>query len=265
MPQVRRYRRCPRRRGGAPEHLVEGQPELAVRGHFVDDLALGIDVVDHLRRLDLLGIGGHHDDAILGILQRDPLVGLAELPAHVSHEVGWLDAVRLEGFVGRAEVTGQSLAERRYLDLKFLEQHGLDIEILAPRRALRELELFGRDHRAGHQPVVLGAHLHQRSLALAHRDRERLGEVRHAFFHHRQERLPGLGIDDLHDADQLLALVLEHRRDQHLLGAVAGLRVHRLQEVQLRAVRLQFRFVVDVADVDDALVQTRRSRRSTDR
>ena len=237
----------------AAEELVERLVELAVGDYPVDDPALGIDVVDHLRSLDPLRVGGHDDDAVLAVLDRRPVIGLAEVAAHVLDEIGRLDAVCLERLVGHAEIGGKRLAQRRQLDLEFLDQNRLHVEVLAPRRALRELELFRRNDRVGDEPIVLGAHRHH-ALALAERDRERLAQLHHAFLHGRRERLPALEVDDLHHADQLFALALRHRRDQHLFRAVAGLGVDCLEEVQLRAVGLELHVVVDVADVDHALV-----------
>ena len=145
-------------------------------------------------------------------------------------------------------------AERRHLDLEFVDQHRFDIEILAARGALRELQFFSRDDGFGHQPVILVAHLRHRALALAERDRERLAQLHDALLHDRRERLPSPGVDDLNDTDQLLGLAIDDGRHQHLLGAVAGLGVDRLEEIQLRAVGLEFNVVVHVADVDDPLV-----------
>ncbi len=47
---------------------------------------------------------------------------------------------------------------------------------------------------------------------------------------------------------------VDYRCHEHLPRPVAGLHVHRLEEVKLRLVRLELRLVIDVADVHHALV-----------
>ena len=156
--------------------------------------------------------------------------------------------------VRHVEISRQRLADFVQLDLEFIDQHGFDVEILAACRARRQLQLLGRDDRVRHQVIVLALDPGNGLLALAKRDSQGFRNVRRAFFHERRERLPALGIDDLHNADQFLGLRVYDRRGQHLLGAIAGLDVHLLQEIQLRAVGLEFLFVVDVADVDHLLM-----------
>ena len=122
----------------------------------------------------------------------------------------------------------------------------------------------GRQHRVGDQVVVLGLD-HLRLLPLLERDRQRLRELDHAFLGQRPERHARLVVDDLDDADQLGAALLDDRRHQHLLGAVAGALVHFLQEAQVRIDRLQLGLVVAVLDVDQSCATARRSRRSSAR
>src|SRR6185437_2375861 len=88
------------------------------------------------------------------------------------------------------------------------------------------------------------------------RDRERLRELHHALVVQRREGLAREAVDELQDAHQLAARVAaQDRRDEHLLGAVAGALVDRLQEGEVRRELLQLRVVVHVADVHVPLVQ----------
>ena len=246
--------------GRTTEHRIQRAGKFLVGGDTKNNLALRVDVVDHPRRLDALRVGGDNDNAFLDLLQRHPLIGLTELAIHVLHQVGRLDAVLLEWLVRHAEVAAQRIPQRRQLDLEFVGQHGLDIQILAARGTLRQFEFLARDDCVGDQRVVFAAHLHHRALALAEGNRQRLGQRNHAIFHHRRERLPGLVVDDLHDADQFLGLGFEHRRHQHLLGAITGFCIDRFQKIQLCAVGFELNIVVNVADVDDPLVGRHKTR-----
>jgi hypothetical protein len=175
-----------------------------------------------------------------------------------------LTAVLLVRLVRHAEEFGQRGADRRQLDLELVGEDRLDVDRLLARLARGELELARRQHRVGDQVVVLG--LDQlRLLPLLERDRQRLRELADAFLGERPERRARLVVDDLDHADQLGAALLDDRRYQLLLGAVAGALVDLLQEAQVRVERLELGFVVDVLDVGRACATARRSRRSNAR
>src|SRR5690606_32745694 len=59
---------------GAVE-LVEGLPEFALSGDFVDKAGLGKDVRRYARRADALRIEAEDDDALPSVIDRQPLVG----------------------------------------------------------------------------------------------------------------------------------------------------------------------------------------------
>jgi len=238
---------------GAVE-LVDRLLELALRGDAVDDARLGEHVGGDARAADALWIDAQHHQPLLRVVDRQPLVLLDVLALQVLQQLHRLDAVRLERLVGHAEELGQRRADRRDLDLELLGQHLLDVHRLLARLARGELELPGRQHRVGDQVVVLGLD-QRRLLPLAEGDRQRLRQLGDAVLGERAERHARLVVDDLDDADQLLVLVVDDRRHQHLLGAVAGALVHLLQEAQVGVERLQLGVVVDVADVDRALGQ----------
>jgi hypothetical protein len=160
--------------------------------------------------------------------------------------------VLLERLVRHAEELRERLPDRRDLDLELLDQHLLDVERFLARLARRELELSRRQDRIGDQEVVLRLD-ELRLLALPQRDRERLRELGDALLGLRAERQAGLVVDQLDDADELLVLRVDDRRDHHLLGPVAGALVDFLQEPQVRVHRLQLDVVVDVLDVDHLL------------
>ena len=220
------------RGAGAAEKQVERRHEFARAADLVDDLAFRVNVVDDPRAADFFRIGGQHDDAFGRIVDRHPHAALDELAAHVLEQIDRLDAVCLERLVGHAEVCRQRVADRRQLDLEFIDQHGFDVEVLAARRPRGEIEFLGGNHRIGDQMIVLALDRRGRLLTLLVGDRQRLAQMHRTLLHRRREGLPGLGIDDLHDADQLLALRVDDGRHQHLLGAVTGLDVDLLQEIE---------------------------------
>ena len=125
---------------------------------------------------------------------------------------------------------------------------------------MRELKFFRGNHRIGHQRIVLAAHLHgAAALPLPESDSQRFAQMQDAFLHVLRETLSALGIDDLNDADQVACFGLRDRRHQHLLGTVARFSVNRLQEIQLGTVRLEFHFVVHIANIDHALIDRDKS------
>src|SRR5205085_10596052 len=132
----------------------------------------------------------------------------------------------------------QRLADCAQLDLEFIDQNTLNVEILAPRRTRCKLKFLRRDDSVCYQMIVLAFRRSDGLLALMKGDRKRLTEVSCAFFHCLRKRLAILGIDDLDDADQLLGLRIDYRCHQHLLGAIARLEVDLLEKIQLRAVGL---------------------------
>ena len=234
---------------GAVEH-VQRFLEFALRGNAVDQLALRKHVLHDARTLYPLRIEAQHDQPVLAVVDRHPLVLLDVLALQVFQQIRRLDAVGFVRLVGHAEELRQCLANGGQLYLKLVDQHLLDIHRLLACRARGQIELSRRDHRIAHQEIVLGLD-NLGFLPLPEGDGQGLCQLGHAFFHQRRERHAGLVIDDLNDADQLFAV--QHRRGQHLLGAVAGALVHLLQKTQVGIDRLQLGLVVAVSDVDHFL------------
>ncbi len=140
-------------------------------------------------------------------------------------------------------------------DLEFVDQHFLDVDSLAAGGAGRQFEFRRREHRVGHQMVVFCFDCGN-LLALAQCHRHALRQLLYAFLDHRRKRGAGLVVDDLDDADQVAA-VIQNRRDQHLLGAVARALVHFLQKTQLRAEGCQFLHIIDILDVEHFFMHCR--------
>ena len=159
------------------EHLVERLRELVIAADAVDDLALRVHVVDDPRALQLLRVGGQHHHAVLGVVDRHPRAALEEFAVQVLEELERLDAIVLERLVRHVEIGRQRLADRARLHVVLVDQDRLDVEVLAPRRTRRELELLGGGHRVRHQGVVFALDRHHRPLALAQRDRQRFGRA----------------------------------------------------------------------------------------
>src|SRR6185503_11217044 len=201
---------------------------------------------------DALGVEAHHDQPLLRFVDRQPLVRFHVLALQILEQVHRLDPVWLVGLVGHAEELGERRADRRDLDLEFLGQHLLDVDRFLARLARGELELARREHRVGDEVVVFG--LDGRGLlALLEGDRQGLRKLDHALLGEHAEGRPRLVVDDLDHADQLGAAGLDDRRDQHLLGAIAGALVDLLQKAQVGVQRAQLAVVVDVLDVDHLL------------
>ena len=89
------------------------------------------------------------------------------------------------------------------LYLEFVGQHRFEFDILAPRRTLRQLQLFSRNDRVGNQRFILAPHLHAGALTLPKGNRQRLAQMQHTLFHILREGLAAFGIDDLDNADQV--------------------------------------------------------------
>ena len=87
------------------------------------------------------------------------MVGQTELSAHITQQIGRLDAILFERLIFDAKECRKRRAEHRNLHLEFINQHRFQIDILAPRRPLCEFKFFGRYHRIGHQRIVLATHL----------------------------------------------------------------------------------------------------------
>ncbi len=234
--------------------LVDRFLELFLRSDLVDDARLREHVRGDARIAHPLRVEAQHQQALLGVVDRQPLVGFDVFPLEVPQQIRGLDPVRLERLVADAEVLRQRLPDGRQLDLELVGQDRFHVDRFLARLARRKVELPGGQHRVGDQVVVLG--LDQlRLLALAERDRQRLRQLGDAVLGQRTEGNAGLVVDDLDDADQLVAALLEDRRHQHLLGAVAGPFVDLLQEAQVRIDGPELAFVVDVLDVDRILGQ----------
>ncbi len=69
------------------------------------------------------------------------------------------------------------------------------------------------------------------------------------------ERGSSLIVNDLHDAEKIIGMVVDDGADQHLLGAIPGPTIHFLQEAQVRADSLELRFIIDITDIDDLTLQ----------
>jgi hypothetical protein len=231
--------------------LIHRVLEVLHGGDAVLDPGPGKDVRRDARGANPFRIEAEHDQPLLRVVDRQPQVRLDVLALQVAQQVHRLDAIGLERLIGHAEVLCQRLADRGNLDLKLVDQHGLDVHRLLARLARGELELAGGQHRIGDQVVVLGLD-GLRLLALLEGDREGLRQLGHAFFGEPAEGNTRLVVDELENPDQLLGFI-EHRRDQHLLGAVAGALVDFLQEAQPGIDPAQLVVVVDVLDVEHAL------------
>src|SRR5688572_15232598 len=240
--------------GRRAEHLVQRILEFPVAADPVDDLAFRVNVVDDPRAANFFRIGCQHDDAVFAVVDGHPHAAFDEFASHVLEEIDRLDALRLERLVGHVEIRRERLADGAHLYLELVEQHRFDVEVLSPRRTRRQLELFGRYHRVGHQVIVLSLDQRSRLLTLTESNGQRLAQVSRAVFHHWRKRLSRLRVDNLHHADQLFCLRIHDRRHQHLFRAIARLAVYLLEEIELRTVRLELFFVVYVADVDHLLV-----------
>ncbi len=240
------------RRAFLAVELVDGVLPVLLCRDAIDDARLGEHVRRDARRADALGVEAHHHQALFRVVDRHPLVAFDVLALQVLKQLGGLHSIGLERLVGHAEELGERRADRRHLHLEFVGQHRLDVDGFLPRLARRQLELAGRQHRVGDQVVVLGLR-ELRLRALLESDADGLRELGHAFLGKRAEGHARLVVDDLDDADQLIRALLEDRRDQLLLGAVAGAFVDLLQEAQVRVDRAQLGVVVAVLDVDRLL------------
>ncbi len=189
--------------GVGAEEVIERELEVLLAGDAEHDLGAREDVVDHARALHALGIGRHHHDARLGVLERHPVVRLGVVALDVLQQVRRLDAVGLVGLVGDAEELGERGADRLGLDLEFLDEDVLDVLVLAPRGLGGEVELPGGDHVVDHQVLELRLDGAGHRLAHAEGDRERLGELHHALVVQRVEGLPGEVVDELDHAHQV--------------------------------------------------------------
>ena len=212
---------------------------------------LGKDIGDHLRGPHFFRVRSEHNQALLDVFHRDPRTALDEIPLEVFQQLEWFYAILPERLVGNFEELRQRLADRGRLDLKLVDQHFLDVEVLAPGGASRQVHLLSRQHSIGNQVVVLSSQHRRRTAALLECNGQGFAEVQRPLFGDRRERVPAFGVDHLHDADQFaVGPTVDHRSHQHLLGAIAGTPVHFLEELQVRTVASQLRVVIDVADVD---------------
>ena len=186
---------------------------------------------------------------------RQPLVRLAELALHVLQQVpGTRTRSRLKGSYGTLKNVASAAPRSGMLHLELVEQDRFQVQILAAGRALRRAR--SRPTRAPHSATRSRTCCATASLAAASAaaegDGQRLGKLRDALVHHGQKG-GRLVVDDLDHADQVARLRIEYRRDQHLLGAVAGLVSTAFRKLQMRVVGLQLRVVVDITYVQDAL------------
>src|SRR5262249_17471025 len=154
----------------------------------------GEDVLNDAGALDSLRVETEDDQAFLGVLDRDPLVRLDVFALQVLQQIHRLDAIRLEGLVGSSEELGQRRSYWGKLDLKLLSQDVFDVDCLLARRARRELELRGGDHRVADQKIVFSLE-DLRFLALLERDGERLTQLGHPLFCQLAERYAGFVVD----------------------------------------------------------------------
>lgn len=77
--------------------------EFLVRADLVDELGAREDIAQDPAALDAFGIDTEDDDAILGVVQGEPLVLFDIVALEIFQEFDRLDAVSLERFVGHAE------------------------------------------------------------------------------------------------------------------------------------------------------------------
>ncbi len=141
------------------------------------------------------------------------------------------------------------------LDLELVDQNFLNIEILPPRGACCQFQFLRRYDSIGNQEVVLCLDDLRRLAALGKGNRQGFAQALDTFLGNRSERSARLVVDELDDTEQFVALRIDNRRHQHLLGAVAGALVDFLQEAQRRIDRLELGLVIDVANIHGLLGQ----------
>ena len=142
-----------------------------MRGDPISNLVLRINVIDHARRARFLRIRRDNHYALRAIFERNPLIGLTKIATHVAQQVWRLDAILFKRLVRHAKKSSKRIPQRGQFHLKLIGQYRFQIKILAPRRALRLLQLLGGDDRIGHQRFVFSANLKACALTLAKRNR----------------------------------------------------------------------------------------------
>ncbi len=126
-----------------PEKLVDCLPELDMRGDLIDRLAARKNIGYDPAALGHFGIDCEDDQALLGILDRQPPVLLDVVALEIFQQIDWLDAFRLERRVRDPEEFAERLADGSQGNLEFIDQHFLDIKLLAPRRTGSQFEFGG--------------------------------------------------------------------------------------------------------------------------
>ena len=149
----------------------------------------------------------------------------------VPEEVHRLDRIRLVRLVWHAEKLGEGVAHRVHLDLELVDQHILDLEVLASSRARRKLELIRRDHRHCDEVVELSAEQQLRLVPLLERYRQSFRNMRHTLLRELGKRCPRPRVDELDHTQELVSRSVDDRRNEHLPRAVAGALVHLLEKM----------------------------------
>ena len=135
----------------------------------------------------MLGIGRHHDQASLAILNRQPTRRFGIFLLEVFQQINWLDAVRFVRLVFHPEILGKCSTERRRLDLEFIDEDILDVFIFSPRSSRRELEFRVGNDIVDDQVFKFGLDLARYLLPNTERNRKRLREFNQSLLRERRE------------------------------------------------------------------------------
>lgn len=207
------------------------------------------------RRADLLRVDREHDNAFVGLLERQPAALLHVFAFDVAQQIELPDAVLAVRLVGHAEK-----ARRRAANLSRRQPEALDQDRFGRRAVLARLaqhlfELPLRHPPVGDERVVARAQPPGRPAALRKLCRERLRE--------REQRLlvqvrKGLAVHGVAQLDNRLHLSggrVEHRRREYPPRALAASLAGELVQLQPRRDRPELDLVVNVADVHRAARQ----------